>query len=173
MSEEKADDSAMGRLKPKAKEAKEIVVQQDKANRRTDRRRPITGLSRLLVAISITIIFLVLLLQPPIVDLDTLLDRAEDRKMALILTAHPDDEVMFFTPTILALLAAGWEVGALCLSNGMSFSLFLVYKLIVGDGDGLGTVREEELFKSYEYLGIPPNRVTVLDDPYVIGALTT
>jgi len=120
MSEEKTDDSAMGRLKPKAKEAKEMVVPQDKANRRTDRRRPIIGLSRLLVAISITIIFLVLLLQPPIVDLDTLLDRAEDRKTALILTAHPDDEVMFFTPTILALLAAGWEVGALCLSNGAS-----------------------------------------------------
>ena len=120
MSEEKTEDSAMGRLTPKAKEAKEMVVPQDKANRRTDRRRPITGLSRLLVAISITIIFLVLLLQPPIVDLDTILDQSEDRKTALISTAHPDDEVMFFTPTILALLAAGWEVGALCLSNGAS-----------------------------------------------------
>jgi len=33
-------------------------------------------------------------------------------------------------------------------------------------------VREEELFKSYEYLGIPSDRVTVLDDPYVSSCRT-
>lgn len=51
------------------------------------------------------------------------LDYDEGPRTALILTAHPDDEVMFFTPTILALLAAGWEVSALCLSTGQSRSL--------------------------------------------------
>ena len=38
----------------------------------------------------------------------------------LILTAHPDDESMFFAPTILALTAQGHEIMALCLSNGRS-----------------------------------------------------
>lgn len=38
--------------------------------------------------------------------------------VALILTAHPDDEAMFFAPTILNLIAAGWGVVAVCMSNG-------------------------------------------------------
>lgn len=29
-------------------------------------------------------------------------------------------------------------------------------------------MREEELFRGYEYLGVPPDRVTVLDDLYVV-----
>lgn len=81
------------------------------------RKRPF-GLSRLLLAISITLLAFLILLQPSIVDLDTALSYDGEKKTALILTAHPDDEVMFFTPTILALLDAGWEVGALCLSSG-------------------------------------------------------
>jgi LmbE family N-acetylglucosaminyl deacetylase len=39
--------------------------------------------------------------------------------------------------------------------------------LMVGNGDGLGEVRTEELFKAYERLGVPAENVTVLDDPYV------
>jgi hypothetical protein len=92
-----------------------------------DRKRKITirkktsGLSRLLMAMSITLLAFVILLQPSTVNLDTSLSHDGESKTALILTAHPDDEVMFFTPTILALLAAGWEVGGLCLSNGQCF----------------------------------------------------
>jgi hypothetical protein len=37
----------------------------------------------------------------------------------LILTAHPDDECMFFAPVILALAAQGIPVRALSLSTGM------------------------------------------------------
>lgn len=49
----------------------------------------------------------------------SLLEEEDDApKTALILTAHPDDEVMFFTPTILGLIAAGWQVSALCLCTG-------------------------------------------------------
>jgi hypothetical protein len=81
-------------------------------------RKKSSGLSRLLLAISITLLAFVILLQPSTVNFDTALSHDGESKTALILTAHPDDEVMFFTPTILALLAAGWEVGALCLSNG-------------------------------------------------------
>jgi LmbE family N-acetylglucosaminyl deacetylase len=38
---------------------------------------------------------------------------------------------------------------------------------MIGNGDGLGQVREEELYKAYERLGVPPENVTVLNDPYV------
>jgi hypothetical protein len=84
-------------------------------------RKKSSGLSRLLLAISITLLAFVILLQPSTVNLDTALSYDGESKTALILTAHPDDEVMFFTPTILALVAAGWEVGGLCLSNGQWF----------------------------------------------------
>ena len=80
-----------------------------------------SGLSRLLLAISVTLLAFVILLQPSTVDLNTALSHNGESKTALLMTAHPDDEVMFFAPTVLALLAAGWEVGGLCLSNGQSF----------------------------------------------------
>ena len=38
---------------------------------------------------------------------------------------------------------------------------------MIGDGDGLGRVREEELYRAYERLGVPAENVTVLDDPSV------
>jgi len=38
---------------------------------------------------------------------------------------------------------------------------------MIGNGDGLGRVREEELYRAYERLGVPAENVTVLDDPYV------
>jgi LmbE family N-acetylglucosaminyl deacetylase len=40
-------------------------------------------------------------------------------------------------------------------------------ELMVGNGDGLGRVREQELYRAYERLGVPAENVTVLDDPYV------
>ena len=39
-------------------------------------------------------------------------------RTALILTAHPDDEAMFFSPTILHLRQNDWVVRGLCLSTG-------------------------------------------------------
>lgn len=36
---------------------------------------------------------------------------------ALLVIAHPDDEAMFFSPTILALLAKSCRVFVLCLST--------------------------------------------------------
>lgn len=44
-------------------------------------------------------------------------------KRALIITAHPDDECMFFGPTILSLTKQkNCMVYLLCLSNGMYYS---------------------------------------------------
>lgn len=37
---------------------------------------------------------------------------------ALLVTAHPDDEAMFWAPTILALVERGLRVALLCLSTG-------------------------------------------------------
>lgn len=44
------------------------------------------------------------------------------RKRTLIITAHPDDETMFFAPVILTLLKQGCRVTVLCLSNGKQHS---------------------------------------------------
>lgn len=48
---------------------------------------------------------------------------------ALILTAHPDDEVMFFSPTILSLVKDGWDVKGLCLSTGQIASHYYPFHL--------------------------------------------
>ena len=42
----------------------------------------------------------------------------------LVVVAHPDDEAMFFGPTLVAITkhAAQNSVGILCLSNGMQFA---------------------------------------------------
>ena len=52
-------------------------------------------------------------------------------RRVLLVISHPDDESMFFGPTIQALRRAGARTHILCLSNG--------------DADGLGAVREKEL----------------------------
>ena len=40
----------------------------------------------------------------------------------LLVTAHPDDETIFFSPTISALRHAGNEVFLLCFTNGIAFA---------------------------------------------------
>jgi N-acetylglucosaminylphosphatidylinositol deacetylase len=98
--------------------------------------------------------------RPPLVPL-----RHEDKQDApqrrsrrcLLVTAHPDDECMFFSPAILHLRRLGVEVVILCLSRG--------------NFDGLGETREKELLKSASVLGVPETSVRVLDDPYVLSSL--
>ncbi|KAL4795983.1 putative deacetylase LmbE-like domain-containing protein [Aspergillus venezuelensis] len=75
-------------------------------------------------------------------------------KRICLLIAHPDDEAMFFAPTLLALTKPelGNHVKILCLSSG--------------DADGLGHIRRTELTKSARRLGIRSDTdVLVLDDP--------
>ena len=76
-------------------------------------------------------------------------------KRPLLLTAHPDDECMFFAPTILALQEAPLlhppKLHSLCLS--------------VGNADGLGDIRRRELEGSLEVLGIGEGRRWVIDTP--------
>ncbi|EST09921.1 N-acetylglucosaminyl phosphatidylinositol deacetylase-related [Kalmanozyma brasiliensis GHG001] len=69
---------------------------------------------------------------------------------ALLVTAHPDDEAMFFAPAVQGLAAAGTVLSALCLSTG--------------NAAGLGHQRAEELYASYGQLGVSASRVKYLDD---------
>jgi N-acetylglucosaminylphosphatidylinositol deacetylase len=73
----------------------------------------------------------------------------------LILTAHPDDECMFFAPTILGLNSTQehLQVSSLCLS--------------VGNADGLGNIRRKEYHESYDILGVPVERRWIIDHPWV------
>ncbi|KIJ39032.1 hypothetical protein M422DRAFT_258186 [Sphaerobolus stellatus SS14] len=67
----------------------------------------------------------------------------------LLLTAHPDDECMFFAPTIAALVQNGIKVFSLCLS--------------IGNADGLGDVRPLELKRSLAVLGVPADHSEVVN----------
>ncbi|ODN84046.1 hypothetical protein L202_00073 [Cryptococcus amylolentus CBS 6039] len=78
---------------------------------------------------------------------------------ALVVTAHPDDEAMFFAPTVHGLGLAGWDVSALCLSNG--------------NGDGLGHLRKDELYAGYKTLGVAEDHVTLIDNPDLQDSITT
>lgn len=69
------------------------------------------------------------------------------KKTVLLLTAHPDDEVMFFAPSIRAFRAAGYGIIVTCFSTG--------------NFDGLGAVRVKELEACSKLLGI--SKVECLD----------
>jgi N-acetylglucosaminylphosphatidylinositol deacetylase len=76
----------------------------------------------------------------------------------LLVTAHPDDESMFFGP---ALLCRRWgqQVKLLCLSTG--------------NADGLGETRKKELVRAAGVFGIPPPLVETLDDSELQDGMDT
>lgn len=83
---------------------------------------------------------------------------ARGPKRALLVTAHPDDESMFFLPLLRSLQAsdeqegdAEWQTHLLVLSRG--------------NFDGLGDVREAEMKACATFLGVNPERLAVLEDP--------
>ncbi|CAK7242636.1 MAG: N-acetylglucosaminyl-phosphatidylinositol de-N-acetylase [Sporothrix thermara] len=83
-------------------------------------------------------------------------------KRICLLIAHPDDEAMFFAPTVLALTRpeAGNHVKILCLSNG--------------NAAGLGETRKRELVKSAMALGLADeDDVFVVDSPDFQDSMTT
>ena len=49
--------------------------------------------------------------------------RLPQASQALLVIAHPDDETMFFTPTLHELGMQGCSVTVLCLSNGEDASI--------------------------------------------------
>ncbi|KAI1654544.1 LmbE-like protein [Daldinia decipiens] len=83
-------------------------------------------------------------------------------KRICLLIAHPDDEAMFFAPTVLALTRPehGNHLKILCLSSG--------------NADGLGETRKKELVKSGMLLGLArEDDVLVYDSPDFPDSMTT
>ncbi|KAM4700267.1 N-acetylglucosaminyl-phosphatidylinositol de-N-acetylase [Discoglossus pictus] len=67
----------------------------------------------------------------------------------LLLIAHPDDECMFFAPTIVGLLRGQHPLSVLCCSTGNYYNQ--------------GEIRKKELIQSCAAFGIPPSKVTLID----------
>ncbi|XP_071697995.1 uncharacterized protein [Rutidosis leptorrhynchoides] len=84
----------------------------------------------------------------PILNIDNEVLR---KRNILLVIAHPDDESMFFSPTINQLTSRGHNVHILCMSTG--------------NADGIGDVRKEELYRASAILKVPLQQVTVLDLP--------
>jgi len=92
----------------------------------------------------------------------------QSAKNLLIVTAHPDDECLFFSPSILGVLEGEPKTtgGLLVLSTG-KLSLFLTQgsplKKNPGNNYGVGEMRKLELKGSCEALGIDATRCVALD----------
>ncbi|XP_008569027.1 PREDICTED: N-acetylglucosaminyl-phosphatidylinositol de-N-acetylase [Galeopterus variegatus] len=69
---------------------------------------------------------------------------------SLLVVAHPDDEAMFFAPTVLGLARLRHQVSLLCFSTGNYYNQ--------------GEIRKKELLQSCDVLGIPPSSVMIIDD---------
>lgn len=69
----------------------------------------------------------------------------------LLVTAHPDDEVMFFTPLLTSMSNAGHQVSILCLSDG--------------NFEGLGNIRSNELIKCAAMFHISSKDVYIVNHP--------
>ncbi|KAK4779418.1 hypothetical protein SAY86_006946 [Trapa natans] len=76
---------------------------------------------------------------------------ASGKRNVLLVVAHPDDESMFFSPTINYLTEMGHNLHILCLS--------------IGNADGLGNIRKDELYRACAELKVPHQQVKVLDHP--------
>lgn len=71
-------------------------------------------------------------------------------KRVLVVVAHPDDECMFFGPTIFRLCEQGADVYILCLSNG--------------NYEGKGHIRRKELWSACHELGVPDENICIIMD---------
>jgi N-acetylglucosaminylphosphatidylinositol deacetylase len=93
----------------------------------------------------------------------------------LIVTAHPDDESMFFSPTIQNLIRCRKRVHILCLSSGSSPFLSFLFLCLqdhdclflcnpLGDSLNQGKIRKLELYHSCSILGVPRSNVMLIED---------
>ena len=88
-----------------------------------------------------------------------ILPAIRDKRICLLI-AHPDDEAMFFAPTVLALTRpeTGNRVTILSLSSG--------------NAEGLGETRRRELVESALVLGLRgPEDIEVVDNPVYASCL--
>jgi len=75
-------------------------------------------------------------------------DNLSKENKLLLVIAHPDDEAMFFGPTLLS-LSKSFNVSILCLSNG--------------NYNGLGLIRSKELVNSCIINNISNDNITIID----------
>ncbi|KAJ2234174.1 hypothetical protein H4R99_002671 [Coemansia sp. RSA 1722] len=102
------------------------------------------------------LLYLFVLWRPNTVERDIFPEakRGKKQKHVLFVTAHPDDECMFFSPTLAALSRRpDVTISLLCLSKG--------------DYDGQGDVRKRELLKASVHFGLTPDSVIIVDDPHL------
>lgn len=100
----------------------------------------------LIVPVAISLLF-----GPPLLGPTGLLCIGNNvKKRVVLVVAHPDDEAMFFWPTLLRLRDAGVPTSVLCLSSG--------------NAAGLGALRTMEMQRSCARLGIHGERVRVVED---------
>ncbi|EPS39221.1 hypothetical protein H072_7023, partial [Dactylellina haptotyla CBS 200.50] len=84
-----------------------------------------------------------------------------NRNIALLI-AHPDDEAMFFAPTIQAL------------TDPSSQNTVQIVCFSIGDAEGIGQIREHELLESASLLGVPDVNSTVIvhDHPHLPDSMS-
>lgn len=70
-------------------------------------------------------------------------------RRTLLVFAHPDDETMFFAPTLHGLRQCGTSIYFLCISTG--------------NQTGQGTLRKEELARAIKAHGLSVDNLTILD----------
>jgi N-acetylglucosaminylphosphatidylinositol deacetylase len=140
-------------------------------------RRTILGLTVWLVTVAS-----LLLHAPSTGEPEFRLHSHHQRARILLLTAHPDDEVMFFAPTVLSLRNRAHSDSHRSIHRHTSPARereretrvsdeIPVYSLCLSSGNelGLGVVRVAELEKSLDIIGIPDKRRWVIDSPCVYG----
>jgi N-acetylglucosaminylphosphatidylinositol deacetylase len=125
---------------------------------RLSRRIPFLSILRYIIIIPLFMYLLIIL--TPIKNLQSFIPmEIRNTKKFLIVVAHPDDECLFFSPTILGLISRE-KIGHI-----------LVFS--TGNSNGLGPIREKELNGSCQKLGIDLSRCISLnltdlqDNPYL------
>lgn len=93
----------------------------------------------------------------------------------LLVTAHPDDEVMFFTPLLLK-YNKRQKTGNRSSMDGDAAeekqSEFHILCLSTGNYEGLGSIRSAELVKCAAMFDIPDRCVTIVDDPLLPDSMS-
>ncbi|KAK9461434.1 putative deacetylase LmbE-like domain-containing protein [Lipomyces oligophaga] len=96
------------------------------------------------------------------------------KKIALVI-GHPDDEVMFFGPTLSAIRTIAESTNGPAAESSEGSSLphtnLRILCLSTGNAENLGETRVAELRASAAKFGIPPTNVVVFDDPRVQDAM--
>ena len=97
---------------------------------------------------------------PPYVDATSSSAKKKDVVNIGLVIAHPDDESMFFLPTI----SACNQSQELHQQHPPAVFVLHVLCLSTGNSAGLGTVRQKEMHRACEALHIPQDRITVVHD---------